>query len=609
MERTIIHTAADLKQWFRTLNRQLVALDTETSSLKYFNLEAMGISICDGKQVCYVDLLDADNYEPLLRVLREEIPTLKSLIMHGAPFDMRVLHKLDIVHTEDVLCTMTAAFLVDENSPVGLKSLAVKYLGVPEDVAQSYSKAVTQGFKSDTFYRYAMNDAEWTFCLWNVLQQLLQAESLNDLFYNIEMPFQFVLRDLEINGILVDQGRLGIMRHDLSSTVLDLEKATYEAGSIEYQENRTLLNERELSSALNLGSPDQLSRFLQECQGIKLTQQSEQGHFSVDKFVLEQLALDNEFVRCLLKYRAAHKLLTMFVDKAPKFIDPDGRIRAHFNSCVARTGRLSSSEPNLQQLPRDNEEHGSIRSLFISPPGYTLVAADYAGQELRVLAEVSRDLTMIEAFILDQDLHLTMANKFFGLGIPQPLLFTSHPKYEEARKKYKAYRDKSKTINFGIAYGKTAVGFAHDWNISLQEAEQVVEQYFEAAPRVKEAIDATSAFLDQRGYVATLAGRRRRLAKGVKRSYRQAFNMLIQGFCADLVKAAAGKVHKLTQAHPEWDCRIVLTVHDELVYEMKTDYVTEAMPLIKDTMEHAWPPLAVPMCVDIGCGQTYEEAK
>ena len=608
MHGSTIKTAKELVEWLRTLDYTLVALDTETSSLKQYELECCGVSLCDGVQSCYIDLLNGDEYENLLTVLRNSIPRIERLVMHGAPFDMRVLHKVHIQHTTDIACTMTAAFLLDENNSVGLKELAVRYLGVSEVL--QYEKAVVAGFKSEMFYTYARHDAEWTWVLWRLLEPRLNEESLSSLFFDIEMPFQFVLRDLEINGVLVDQTKLEVLRQGLNEEAKRLQVAAYKAGGIKYVSQTSLLGETEYVSELNLDSPLQLSEFIEHKLGLSLGQESESGHKSVDQHVLEGLVNQHEFVRYLLDYRHVTKLTSMFLDKAPSFIDGDGRIRASFNNCVARTGRLSSSGPNLQQLPKKGTAYGNIRSLIVAPPGFTLLAADYAGQELRVLAEVSRDLTMIGAFIAGKDLHLTMANQFFQLGIPEPLLYEKHPEHETAKKKYKEQRDKSKVINFGIAYGKTEVGFSKDWNIPVETARGIIESYFAAAPRVKDAIEECHVFLDSNGYVCNLAGRRRRLATHNNHSYRQAFNFLIQGFSADLVKkAGAVALMQVLWAHPEWNAKIVLHVHDELVFELLTEYIPVAYPQLKCVLEHVWDNLCVPMVVDIHTGQNYAECK
>lgn len=618
-----IKTSKELKTWFTTLDRSCAALDTETTSLKQEELECIGVSLCgesvitdsDGnkvsncKQSCYIDLLDGHEYSKLIDILRTEIPTISRLIFHNAAFDMRVLAKVGIHHTQNVVCTMTAAFLLDENNDVGLKELVVRYLGVDPAQVVHFEEAMVNGFKSDLFYSYARRDAEWTFELWSLLGAKLEEENLTPLFFDIEMPFQFVLRDLEMNGILMDTGSLSTMRQSLNEEVCKLQRATYEAGGIKYTQQINLLGEVEYVADVNLNSPIQLSSFIVDTLGIPLTEPtSEPGVFSVDKGILEGLENKHPFFHCLLEYRKSNKLKTMFLDKAQTFVDSDGRIRASFNNCVARTGRLSSSKPNLQQLPKKGTSLCSIRSLLIAQPGYKLLAADYAGQELRVLAEVSRDLTMIESFILGKDLHLTMANRFFGLGIPESLLYEKHPKHQEVRSKYKDQRDRSKTINFGIAYGKTATGFSEDWNISYEDAEEIVNQYFKSAPRIAEAIDRCKRFLDDNGYAVNLAGRRRRLPVGNNRAYRQAFNFLIQGFSADLVKLAAGNLYRELLLYPDWDCRVVLQVHDELVYELREEYVETALPIIKYTLEHAWP-LSVPMVVDIKVGNNYSECK
>jgi DNA polymerase-1 len=608
MQGSTIITPKGLAQWLSDLDRSLVACDTETSSLKQYELELLGVSLCDGRKSCYVDLLNGELYESFIEILRQEIPTIKRIVFHNAPFDMRVLYKAGIKHTQDIVCTMTAAFLLDENNSVGLKELAVRLLG--ESDVLSYDRAVVNGFKSKTFYEYARHDAEWTWALWRLLGPQLDAENLSPLFFDVEMPFQYVLRDLEINGVLIDQTKLSTMSAGLHEEIGKLQLDTYTAGGINYVTQKGLWGDVSHCGGLNLDSPEKLSEFIRSKLGIVLTEQSDTGSFSVDKHVLSGLANQSEFVRCLLQYREAVKLQTMFLDKAGSFIDGDGRIRASFNNCVARTGRLSSSGPNLQQLPKKGTRFGSIRSLIVAPPGYSLVSADYAGQELRVLAEVSRDLTMIESFIAGKDLHLAMANKFFQLGIPESCLYKAYSDYEQVCKQYKKERDKSKIINFGIAYGKTEIGFSQDWNIPVEDAKRIIENYFAAAPRVKGAIDACKRDLDSNGYVCNLAGRRRRLVPHNNHSYRQAFNFLIQGFSADLVKkASALALMQVMWTHPEWDCKIIMQVHDELVFELLTECVPTAVPLIKYVLEHAWDGLCIPMAVDIHSGHDYSECK
>jgi DNA polymerase-1 len=595
-------TVPQLRKLWSQLNKELVACDSEYSSFNYLEMEVYGLSFCDGEVSFYVDLLSS---ESLLEELRPRLIEVDNLILHNAPSELKVFQKLGIPHTENIRCTMTMAHLLDENQPKSLKELAERYLRV---ATTDFEEAVSHGVQSPEFYDYACADAEWTYQLWLMLKSRLGDQALESLFYDIEMPFQYVLRDLEINGVLVDQTNLIREREWLRQRLVEMQRDLYESGGIKYVAGENLLGEPYLESELNLNSSAQLSEFIRNRLGISLVEVSKDGHYSVAKHVLKGIQNQHAFIPKLLEYRAATKLLNSFLEKLPKHVDWDGRVRASFNNCVAVTGRLSSSDPNMQQLPKSGASLVNVRSMIVAPEGYTLIAADYSGQELRVLAEVSRDLTMIKAFIKGQDVHLATANEFFKLGIPDDLLFTSHPGYKEIAAKYKTYRDKAKTINFGIAYGKTAVGFAKDWNVSKEEAQNVVNQYFAQFPRIKEAIKRCARQVDSQGFVTNLAGRRRRLPTSSKRSYRQAFNFLVQGFSADMVKAAGARVNSLRLGHPEWDLRWVLQVHDEYLWECKEGYVDEAMPLIKREMEGAMQ-ICVPLVVDISKGQNYAEAK
>jgi DNA polymerase-1 len=609
MQGSIIQTPDKLRTWLSTLSYDCVALDTETTSLNYLQLDIIGVSLSDDNQVCYIDCWSKYK-EPLLEILREEIPKIRQLVCHNISFDAKVLYKLGISHTTNIVCTMTAMHLLDENGPKGLKDLAQRYLGATNTIG--YEKAIVLGYKAELFYQYACNDAKWTIQLWRLIEPWLKEQQLYSLFFDIEMPFQYVLRDLEVNGVLIDRSALDNAEQRLRKEWRGLQLACFNAGGIKYQTQHMLFGDAEYVGEINLDSPSQLSKFIVGRLNVQLTQQSESGRekdlYTVDKAVLEGLRDTHPFFSRLLDYRAVSKVLNTFLEKLPLYIDSDGRVRASFNNCVARTGRLSSSNPNMQQLPRPDTVGGCVRELLIPKPGYVFLAADYSGQELRVLAEVSRDPTMIGAFIAGQDVHLTTANDFFELGIPNELLFTAHPGYPEVKKKFEESRSLAKTINFGISYGKTATGFAKDWNVSKDEAQKTIDNYFDKFPRIKAAIEKCTQQVIRHGYVRNLAGRIRRLESGQKRSYRQAFNFLIQGYSADMIKQAAIKVFWLLQKHPEWDCRIVLSVHDELVYEIKEEYADVAIPLIKYEMEHAVS-ICVPLVVDIHKGKNYAEAK
>jgi len=249
-----------------------------------------------------------------------------------------------------------------------------------------------------------------------------------------------------------------------------------------------------------------------------------------------------------------------------------------------------------------------IRSCIIAPPGRKLICADYSGQELRVLAHVSKDPDMIQAFKDKLDVHFMIANIFFDLGIPQEALLTTHPDFKMYRKKFKAERDKIKTVNFGLAYGKTAYGFSKDWNISQDEAQKFIDDYFNRFPKIKEAINKCTNELQHHKQVRTILGRIRRFDYVTHRAIRQAFNFLIQSPSADMMKAAAGNFRKIILQHPEWVCKLILSVHDELVYEVEEKYAEDIAKELKEVMEAAVT-LDIPVIVDIGIGQNYAEAK
>jgi len=419
--------------------------------------------------------------------------------------------------------------------------------------------------------------------------------------------------DMKINGALIDQNAIKGLRAKLQAIIDKLEIAMYEAGNISYICGGVDGQTHNMVSNINLNSPAQLSELLLSL-GVKLTEKTKpsklypKGQYSTKKVVLESVRNQHEFVGLLLDYRKAISLMNKFLKPLPEFVQEDGRIRTNFHNTVAVTGRLSSSKPNLQQLPKDNTGPLPLRQVIIAPPGRKLICSDYSGQELRVLAHVSKDPTMIQAFKDKLDVHLMVANIFFDLGIPQEALLTTHPDFKMYRKKFKAERDKIKAVNFGLAYGKGAYGFSKDWNISQDEAQQFIDDYFNRFSKIKESIDKCTNELQHHKQVRTILGRVRRFDYVTKRAIRQAYNFLIQSPSADMMKAAAGDVRKLCLQYPEWDCRLVLSVHDELVFEVKKIYAEEAAKEIKYTMEQAIK-LCIPLTIDIGVGDNYGQAK
>jgi len=545
MEKSILTKVSDVYRWFREHDVSVLAFDTEVYSLDWDDMDIIGMSFCNGRAACYIDAdklatgspqshLNPPRSRALAQVLTCIAAHFKErvrvLIGHNLPFDLKVLarHRVTVV-PPSLFCTMTAAHLLDENGPKGLKDLAQIYLGVRRPIR--WEEAIEHGLSSPTFYKYALQDAIYTYRLYELQKRRLMEEGLVGLFEDEEMPFQLCLRDLMVNGILIDKDKLKKAREEVDKLIHETKKEIYELlkpAGVVYSEQVNLLGELELFSTINLNSSQQVVKALQKL-GIELEETTEGGQFSTKTSVLEKLKNKHPVIPALLKHRRLAKLKSAFLDALPQHIDKDGRVRPSYSNTTAVTGRLSCSSPNLQQLPRNAKDLPiSVRDMFVAPKGRKLICADYSGQELRILAVVSGDETMLNAFRNNQDLHLTTAKKFFNLPIPDEVLCVDHPQHEEVKEKYKEERTKSKTINFGIAYGKTAEGFARDWNISVEEAQEFIDKYFETFPKVKQAIKRATACIHRRKEIRNLAGRKRRFPGRIDaRACRQAFNFLI----------------------------------------------------------------------------------
>ena len=584
MNLQIIKTHKEFQKWIiEHPLKPFISVDTETTSRNYLEMDLLGISFCSGTNAVYFDLLNNPEQKHLLMAFQDIINTAQLLIFHNAAFDIKVLTKFGIKIPDNIFCTMTAAHLIDENNSCGLKECAQRYLNIaPEDI-YTFNEAKNSGFQSSIFYRYALNDVIWTHKLWQLFTNQIAMQGLNTVFYSIEMPFQFVLAELEMNGILVNKNRISEIVQQIEPKLAELKKQLLETANI------------------NFNSSKQLISVIKKL-GLTLTVKTDKGNLACDVHVLKSLQGKHPFIDLLLEYRNLRDLCNKFLTPLPSYINSDGRIRTEFGNILV-TGRLCSSNPNLQQLPK--RDKFNLRSCFVAPQRKKLITVDFAGQELRVLACESQDPTMLEAFKGGQDLHLVTANKFFDLKIPEECLFTGHPDYEIYKEKFKKERDKAKTINFGISYGKTPQGFASDWNISFAEAATFVENYFKAFPKVQEAIENCKWCVKKYGFSTTFAGRKRHLKEHTNRAFRQAFNFIIQGTSADQMKSAANAVLRLFKKNPEWNAKIVLSVHDELVFEINEQCVAEAKPRIKIVMEGAFPLVDIPVEVEIKVGNDY----
>ena len=613
---SILHTLSDVKDYFHVRDFSTCAFDSETTSLSYYKLKMVGCSFCNGEAACYINLVrmkPKERKSTILFLKKLFAVHIKSLALHHAPFDLKVLHKEGITEvTPKIFCTLTAHHLINENSGHGLKFLAEKYLGVK---TTTYDEASTCGFDHPMFFEYACNDAIWTYKLMRIFNKKIYDLGVNRLFFEVEMPFQFTLMDMEINGVLVNTDKLEELRTEAAAIRLSLKRKLYETCNFGYSLQPDMFTgEVELVSKHKLG--DDAVRKVFGKRGLVspyMTKGGKDGQnkkMSVGKETLIHLAGD-EFIDELAKYKIVDKLLSSFVEKMPGHLDDDGRVRSSYWNTGTKTGRLSSSNPNMQQNPKVNPLLPfDFKSIFEAPVGKKLLGVDYSGQELRILAIISRDPTLLEAFKKGYDLHLMTANYVFDLGIPQEKLAKTHPEHNKLKKEYDRERHIGKNgYNFPIIYGTTAYGIAKNTGISEDAAQEGIDRFFNAYPEVHRAIRLCSTFLNENWHVQSLTRRRRRLDPGEKKSHRQAFNFLIQGLASDMIRCACNNLRKVIKEHPEWGLKIIMIVHDEVVMEINEDMIEKATPIIKDVMENAMPKLPLKMEVDIGIGQTYSGAK
>ena len=618
MERSYITTHDNFYSWVRGIKSRKIALDTETTDLSYCKLDLRGFGLCDGLRACYVNVLDNPEREGILTRFKKEIawqPSFQKLIFHGAPFDLKVLHKIGCERiTPDIFCTMTAAHLINENMKKGLKYLAKRYLKVENTL--TYEQAARYSFDSPQFINYATNDPIWTWQLHEIFNKTLYQTKLDKLFYEIEMPFQFVLMDLAINGVLFNSQEVEKLKIKVMEDIYDMEFKLRDYAGIEYQTQNLLFTDKvEILSGVKMTSPDDLVDIIQRRLGLVIEDYTKGGKKSLPKpssgkATILKLKGQHKFIDLLEQYKIASKLYHGFLNPFPKFVDIDGRVHGGVHNCVARTGRLSMSKPNLQQSPKERAEYPvDFRGTIIAPEGKTLLVCDYDGQELRVLTQVSKDKNLINAFENGKDIHLETTNKSFKLNIPDEQLYKKHSKYRGLKKKHKVVRDKTKNcVVFPIVYGTTAYGVSKSLGVAEEVAQGYIDDFLNLYPSVREAIRRCGNFLKAYKYVYTLSGRRRRLYDLTPRAYRQAFNFLIQGYSADMTRCAATNVRNLGLSHPEWELKLVLIVHDELVLEVKDEYIKEAVSQVTEAMQSAVE-MCIPLIVEVGTGKKYSDAK
>ena len=595
--------------WLKKLNdAKLVACDTETTGIDAQQAQLVGLSFAvKPGEAAYIPLthsymgvpeqLDRDTVLRALKPLLEDPD--KAKVGQHAKFDMNILANCAI--GGDPACgitvqgiaydTMLESYVLDSTATRhDMDSLALKYLG---HATTSFQDIAGKGVKQLTFDQisleqagpYAAEDADVTLRLHQVLHEKLTAiPSLNAVLTDIEMPLVPVLARIERQGALVDANLLGIQSVELGDKLVALEREAFAIAGEEF----------------NLGSPKQLGVILYEKLGLPIISKTAKGQPSTAEAVLAELAeQDFPLPKVLMQYRSLSKLKSTYTDRLPEQINPrTGRIHTSYHQAVTATGRLSSSDPNLQNIPIRTAEGRRIRQAFVAPQGYKLLAADYSQIELRIMAHLAKDEGLLHAFRNNLDVHSATAAEVFGVELGE--VTTDQ-------------RRSAKAINFGLIYGMSAFGLAKQIGVDRKQSQAYIDRYFARYPGVLDYMERTRAQASEQGYVETIFGRRLylpeinaknpALRKGAERT---AINAPMQGTAADIIKKAMVAVDNWLSASG-LDARVILQVHDELVLEVREDLVDQVRDEVRVHMNEA-AKLDVPLVVEVGVGNNWDEA-
>jgi DNA polymerase-1 len=595
----LVVTQPQLDRWLERINAApLAAIDTETTSLAYMRAELVGISLAvTPGEAAYIPVAhrypgvpDQLSRTSVLEQLRPWLEGSAPKVGHHLKYDAHIFENHGIRLGGIEHDTMLESYVLNSTATRhDMDSVAALYLGIEtvkyETVAGKGAKQITfDQVDLDTATKYAAEDADVALQLHQALWPRLRAlPDLERVYTDIERPLLRVLERMEYTGVMVDAGMLRQQSQELATIMAATEQTAYAAAG----------------GPFNLGSPKQLQEVLYDRLALPVRGKTAKGQPSTAEDVLEQLAEEHELPRLVLQYRALTKLKSTYTDKLPGEIDArTGRIHTSYHQAVAATGRLSSSDPNLQNIPIRTPEGRRIRQAFIAAPGFKLVAADYSQIELRIMAHLSGDEGLLAAFAGDQDIHRTTAAEVFNTALAEVTA---------------DQRRSAKAINFGLIYGMSAFGLARQLGIERSQAQAYVDLYFDRYPGVKRYMEQTRDSARELGYVTTVFGRRLYLPEinarnAQRRQYaeRSAINAPMQGTAADIIKRAMIEVAAwLDTARP--DARLIMQVHDELVLEVKADQAIEVAAAVSRIMESA-AVLAVPLRVDRGIGTNWDEA-
>ena len=587
--------------WLEKLRAaELFAFDTETDSLDYMVANLVGVSFAIEEGVAaYVpvahDYLGAPEQLDRDWVLEQLKPILEddnqAKVGQNLKYDASVLARYDITMRGIKFDTMLASYVYNTvGGKHNMDSLALRFL---QHSCISFEQVAGKGKKQLTFNQidleqaspYAAEDADVTLRLHHRLNESLEKDAkLNAIYHEIEMPLVPVLSRIERTGVLIDDMKLSAQSQELAVRLDELEQKTYQLADQEF----------------NMNSPKQLQAILFEKMGLPVIKKTPSGTPSTNEEVLQELALDYPLPKLILGYRSLAKLKSTYTDKLPRMINPEtGRVHTSYHQAITATGRLSSTEPNLQNIPIRSEEGRRIRQAFIAPHGYKILAVDYSQIELRIMAHLSGDKALLEAFRNGKDIHAATAAEIMGTTIDQVS--------SEQRRRAKA-------VNFGLIYGMSAFGLAKQLGISRGEAQEYMNKYFERYPGVMQYMEDTRSVASAQGYVETIFGRRLYLpeihsSNGMRRkaAERAAINAPMQGTAADIIKKAMLLVDEWIENEGDGRVKLLMQVHDELVFEVQESALAEIETKVQELMEMA-AQLDVPLIADTGHGDNWDQA-
>ena len=591
-------TEADLNRWVEKLNQaKLFALDTETDNLDYMAANLVGISFAlENGEAAYLPLqldylgapktLEKTTALTLLKPILEN-PTIQK-VGQNFKYDLTIFARNGIDVQGVAFDTMLESYVLNSTGRHNMDDLAKRYLGHQtitfEEIAGKGKNQLTfNQIPLEKAAEYAAEDADVTMKLQQVLWEKLSKEpTLEKLFKEMELPLLGVLSRMERRGVLIDSDALFLQSNEIANRLSELEEQAYVLAG----------------QPFNLASTKQLQEILFDKLGLPVIQKTPKGAPSTNEEVLEELAFSHELPKVLVEHRGLSKLKSTYTDKLPQMVNPQtGRVHTSYHQAVTATGRLSSSDPNLQNIPIRNEEGRRIRQAFIAREGFTVVAADYSQIELRIMAHLSQDQGLINAFTQGKDIHRSTAAEIFGVALDE---VTSEQ------------RRNAKAINFGLIYGMSAFGLSRQLGIGRADAQSYMDLYFKRYPGVQTFMHDIREKAKAQGYVETLFGRRLYLpdinsSNGMRRkaAERVAINAPMQGTAADIIKRAMIQLDQTLQNDP--NIAMIMQVHDELVFEVRSEKVAFYSELIKTQMESA-ADLVVPLIVEVGQGNNWDEA-